>query len=81
MECERFCNYHCCTDDCPNIQRDIADERWGCGIADDMGLPEVDCKDCAFQDKFCGCDDCYFNGGKDCPKNGGELNAGKQEPV
>lgn len=70
MKCECFCNYHCSTNDCPNIQGDIATERYGDGIAEDMGLYRVECKDCIYSDKRCTCDDCYFKGSAECPKEG-----------
>lgn len=68
MKCEHFCNGHCCTSDCPNIQCDMADEKWGFGIASDMGLERIRCSDCVYYDKRCDCDDCYFKGVKECPK-------------
>jgi len=70
MKCERFCNYHCTTNDCPNIQSDIAVERYGDGIAEDMGFYRVKCKDCIYNDKRCTCDDCYFKGGEECLEGG-----------
>lgn len=73
--CERFCNVHCSTSDCPNIQCDMADEKWGYGISDDIGLNRIECKDCHYNFKHCTCDDCYFQGGKDCPKYAGDYNA------
>ena len=71
MKCECFCNGHCSTSDCPNIQCDMADDKWGFGIASDMGLERIRCSDCVYADKRCTCDDCYFKGGKECPENGG----------
>lgn len=71
MKCEHFCNGHCCTSDCPNIQCDMADDKWGFGIAEDMGLERIRCSDCVYYDKRCDCDDCYFNGSAECPENGG----------
>lgn len=71
MKCEHFCNWHCCTSDCPNIQCDMADDKWGFGIAEDMGLERIRCSDCVYADKRCDCDDCYFKGGEECPENGG----------
>lgn len=44
-------NEHCITSDCPNIAADIADERFGYGIADDMGLVRIACKDCPYNEK------------------------------
>lgn len=72
MKCDKFCNYHCCTSDCPNIQYEECDAKWGDGIADDIGMERVKCKDCVYSDKHCGCDDCYFQGSKECPETGGE---------
>ena len=75
MICEHFCNYHCSTSDCPDIQCDMADNKWGYGIAEDMGLERIDCKDCAYNDKHCTCEDCYFKDSSDCPECGGDENA------
>ena len=70
-KCECFCNWHCCTSDCPSIQCDMFEERWDLP-ASDGGYEHVDCKDCAYNDRHCTCDDCYFQGGKECPEYGGE---------
>ncbi len=45
--CDSFVSYHCGTD-CPNIQADIADEKFGDGIAADMGLERIKCRDCGW---------------------------------
>lgn len=68
MKCELFCNYHCSTTDCPNIHYDEVDEMWGAGIAEDIGYHRIKCKDCIHSDKRCTCEDCYFNGSEECPK-------------
>ena len=44
---EYFVNGHCCCD-CPNFEIQTADERYGYGIAEDMGLEEVECRDCHY---------------------------------
>lgn len=59
--CPYFCNYHCITRDCPNIQVDEIDEKYGFGIADDMGIKRTSCKKCEWNDKNCSCKDCYFS--------------------
>lgn len=41
-----FTNYHCTCGDCPNAQYDIADDRYGFGIAEDMELEKISCKEC-----------------------------------
>ena len=64
--CEHFCNYHCCTTDCPNIQYESIDQKYGYGIADDMGLERISCKNCKYNIKNCTCEDCYFLGGDKC---------------
>lgn len=74
MKCDRFCNEHCVTSDCPNIQCDMADDKWGFGIAEDMGLERIRCCDCVYQDRHCGCDDCCFRGSSECPESGGASN-------
>ena len=60
-----FLNAHC-SYDCLNFQIDIANERYGYGIADDMGLEEVNWKDCHYQSGECS--DCYFEHSKECPE-------------
>lgn len=59
-KCENFCNYHCITNDCPNIQVDTIDELYGYGIASDMGIERISCKRCEWNDRNCTCRDCYF---------------------
>lgn len=71
MKCEHFCNYHCCTSDCPHIQCDACDEYWGNGIAEDIGLERIKCSECQYYDKRCTCEDCYFKGSEECPEYGG----------
>lgn len=74
MKCENFCNWHCSTTDCPNIQCDEFEEYWDVP-AEDTGLERIKCKDCRYNDKHCGCDDCYFKSSKECPEyDGGEPN-------
>ena len=43
---------------CPNISYEMADDRWGGGIADDMGLEKIKCKDCPYNHGEC--KDCSF---------------------
>lgn len=62
---ECFVNAHCAYD-CPNFQIDIANERYGYGIADDMGLEKVSCKDCRYHSGKC--EDCLFEHSKECPE-------------
>ena len=59
-----FVNAHCCYD-CPNFERQIADDRYGYGIAEDMGLEEVKCKDCSYNSGEC--KDCLLENSPDCP--------------
>ncbi len=66
-KCEMFTNYHCCCEDCPNILSELADDRWGYGIADDMGLHKIPCSDCNYS-KCNTCADCYLGGSPECPK-------------
>lgn len=74
-KCERFCNGHCTTSDCPNIQCDMADDEYGYGIAEDMGLKRIKCGDCYYDDKRCTCEDCYLRGGEYCPNVGSDDDA------
>ena len=60
-----FENKHC-FGDCPNILADMADERFGYGIADDMGYQRIDCKNCDYNTGKCS--NCLFEYTKDCPK-------------
>lgn len=72
-KCDMFCNYHCSTDDCPNIQYDSVEQYWGFGIAADIGLHRIRCRDCIYYDKRCSCGDCYFYDTMECPKTGKEA--------
>lgn len=67
-----FVNVHCAID-CPNFQFDIANERYGYGIAEDMGLERISCKKCHYNTGKC--DDCLFFNDPECAeyegKNGG----------
>lgn len=60
-----FVNAHC-SYDCLNFQIDIANERYGYGIADDMGFEKVSCKDCCYNS--CECKNCLFEYSRDCPE-------------
>lgn len=62
---ECFVNGHCCYD-CPNFDIQTADERYGYGIAEDMGLDEIKCKDCRYNSGEC--KDCLLENSPDCPK-------------
>ena len=69
VEMERkqcFTNYHCSNGECPNAERETADDRYGYGIADDMGLEEISCKQCRYNTGRC--DDCLFEHSKECPE-------------
>ena len=67
-----FVNVHCSID-CPNFQFDIANERYGYGIAEDMGIEKISCKKCFYNTGKC--DDCLFFNDPECAeyegKNGG----------
>ena len=58
-----FSSFHC-SYDCPNFQIDIVNERYGYGIADDIGLEKINCNDC-FYNSF-ECKDCIFEHSVDC---------------
>lgn len=64
--CEHFCNEHCCSTDCPNIQYETVENKYGCGIADDMGLERISCKNCNYNVNYCTCKDCFFLGSDKC---------------
>ncbi len=69
MKMRCFVNQHCSLD-CPNFAIDAIDDKYGYGIAADMGLEEVKCKDCRYETGKC--EDCYFmgtNGERQCPED------------
>lgn len=53
-----------CSYDCPNFQIDIVNEKYGYGIADDIGLEEINCYDCSYNSGKC--NDCLFENSTDC---------------
>lgn len=63
MEC--FVNFHC-SSDCPNFQIYRVDQYYGYGIANDIGLKEISCKDCYYNSGKC--EDCLFEHSQDCPE-------------
>lgn len=65
-----FVNYHCSNGDCPNSEHEIADDRYGYGTADDMGLEKISCKQCRYNTGRC--EDCLFIHSKDCPEYNSE---------
>ena len=72
-----FVNGHCCYS-CPNFDIQVVDERYGYGIAEDMGLEEVECKDCRYESGEC--KDCLLENSPDCPKYGEDgSNDGQEE--
>lgn len=62
--CKNYCGLACIDGSCPNAQYEAADERYGYGIAEDMGLEKTKCKDCY---KYKGCSDCI---NEDCKERG-----------
>ena len=66
MKCENFCNANCAFY-CPNAEME-AFEEWFDIPASDAGYERIKCSECQYNDKHCTCDDCYFNGGKECPR-------------
>lgn len=56
--CKNYCGSACIDGSCPNAQCEAADMKWGYGIAEDMGLEKVKCKDCGY---YKGCEDCFNN--------------------
>lgn len=60
-----FVNSHCSLD-CPNAEYEMADDRYGFGIADDMGLEKVSCKQCRYNTGRC--EDCLLEHSKECPE-------------
>lgn len=53
-----FTSAACYDSRCPNIEYEMADNRWGYGIAEDMGLEKIKCKDCVYHTGEC--KDCTF---------------------
>lgn len=64
MKKKCFTNSHCCMD-CPNTAIEAIDDRYGYGIAGDMGFEKIKCKDCIYETGECS--DCLFYGDKECP--------------
>jgi len=60
-----FVNFHCSVD-CPNFQIDMLSDKFGREIVEDIGLKEVNCRDCYYNS--CKCDDCLFENSKECPE-------------
>ena len=71
-----FVNVHCSID-CPNFQIDIANERYGYGIAEDMGFERIRCKDCYHNTGKC--EDCLFFNGSECADDRMEMEDLKNE--
>lgn len=65
-----FVNAHC-SFDCPNFQIDIVNERYGYGIAEDMGFKEISCKECYYNTGKC--EDCLFFNGSECADDRMEM--------
>lgn len=59
-----FTCHKCGTSNCPSIEYDMADQRFGYGIADDMGLEKIQCKDCYYMTGKC--EDCLFYESPEC---------------
>lgn len=59
-------NRHCISSDCPNIQCDMCDDKWGYGIAEDIGLSRIKCSECDYRRGDC--DDCIIKGTPPCPE-------------
>ena len=56
-----FVPSECCTNYCPNIQVDMAAEKWGdYQVASDAGYEKIKCKDCHYMTFQC--KDCMFLG-------------------
>lgn len=54
-----FSPSECCTQYCPNIQCDMAAEKWGdYQVAADAGYEKIKCKDCRYMTYRC--DNCLF---------------------
>ena len=47
------------------FQIDIANDRYGYGVADDMGLKKISCKHCPYNSGKC--NDCIFEHSIECP--------------
>ena len=72
-----FVNAHCSID-CPNFQFDIANERYGYGIAEDMGLERISCKECYYNTTG-KCDDCLFFNDPECAEYGAKIETEENE--
>lgn len=68
MKCKGFSNIACINGNCPNAEYEAVNEKYGFGIADDMGLETVTCSKCYYNTG--NCKDCMFEGTEDCDKGG-----------
>lgn len=55
-----------CSYNCPNAAIEAYDERYGYGLAADMGYKKIKCKDCMYNTGKC--EDCLFYKSEDCAK-------------
>lgn len=65
-----FTSYRCSNGECPNAEYEMADDRYGYGTADDMGLEKIGCKQCRYNTGRC--EDCLFEYSKECPEYNSE---------
>lgn len=59
-----FVSAACYDSRCPNIAYDMIDDKWGGGIADDIGLEKIPCSKCEYHRGEC--KDCYLKGSPMC---------------
>lgn len=59
-----FCAASCIDGSCPNAQYEAAEEKWGGGIAEDMGLERISCIKCGWNTRKC--EDCIFQNSEYC---------------
>lgn len=62
-----FANAHCISSDCSNIEYEMCEDKFGGGIAEDMGIFRIPCSKCDWY-KVTGCEHCMFDCSDYCPK-------------
>lgn len=67
-----FVNGHCGYD-CPNNAVFYIDDKYGFGIAEDIGFREIKCSECYYESGEC--KDCLFSNTEHCPNRNSPKNS------
>ncbi len=66
-----FCHSCCVDGSCPNAQIESMDDKYGYGIAEDVGMKKIKCSECIyFSDD---CKDCIFEETDYCSQKGKDV--------